>query len=94
VHLNLYSETCNSGHELLENLLNPVRISICYTIGIMSALTSGAIAQIRYLQRQAASLLLYQSVLKSPAGQAFLDLLQALHHSEVSLRQLVQSSGC
>jgi len=50
----------------------------------MSALTSGAIAQIRYLQRLAASLLLYQSVLKSPAGQAFIDLLQALHHSEVS----------
>ncbi len=50
----------------------------------MSALTSGAIAQIRYLQRQAASLLLYQSVFKSPVGQAFLDLLQALHHSEVS----------
>ena len=50
----------------------------------MSALTSAAIAQIRYLQRQAASLLLYQSVFKSPAGQAFLDLLQALHHSEVS----------
>ncbi len=50
----------------------------------MSALTSGAIAQIRYLQRQAASLLLYQSVFNSPAGQAFLDLLQALHHSEVS----------
>ncbi|NJK69246.1 MAG: ATP-binding protein [Microcoleus sp. CSU_2_2] len=50
----------------------------------MSALTSGAIAQIRYLQRQAASLLLYQSVLKSPIGQAFLDLLQALHHSDVS----------
>lgn len=50
----------------------------------MSALTSAAIAQIRYLQRQAASLLLYQSVFTSPAGQAFLDLLQALHHSEVS----------
>ena len=50
----------------------------------MSALTSGAIAQIRYLQRLAASLLLYQSVLKSPAGQAFVDLLQALHHSEAS----------
>jgi predicted AAA+ superfamily ATPase len=50
----------------------------------MSALTSGAIAQIRYLQRQTASLLLYQSVFTSPAGQAFLDLLQALHHSEVS----------
>ena len=50
----------------------------------MSALTSGAIAQIRYLQRQAASLLLYQSVFATPAGQAFLDLLQALHHSDVS----------
>ncbi len=59
-------------------------ISLRYTTAIMSALTSGAIAQIRYLQRQAASLLLYQSVFKSPAGQAFLDLLQALHHSEVS----------
>jgi uncharacterized protein len=84
VHLNLYSATCNKGHKLLENLLNPAGISNCYTIPIMSALTSGAIAQIRYLQRQAASLMLYQSVLKNPAGQAFLDLLQALHHSEVS----------
>jgi uncharacterized protein len=50
----------------------------------MSALTSQAIAQIRYLQRQAASLLLYQSVFTTPAGQAFLDLLQALHHSDIS----------
>ncbi len=50
----------------------------------MSTLTSGAIAQIRYLQRQTASLLLYQSVFKSPAGQAFLDLLHALHHSDIS----------
>ncbi|MCU0543824.1 MAG: ATP-binding protein [Oscillatoriaceae cyanobacterium Prado104] len=50
----------------------------------MSALNSQAIAQIRYLQRLAASLLLYRSVFKSPAGQAFLDLLQALHHSDAS----------
>ncbi len=84
VHLSLYSDSCDCGHKLLENLLNPVKISNCYTIALMSALTSGAIAQIRYLQRQAASLLLYQSVLTSPTAQAFLDLLQALHHSEVS----------
>jgi uncharacterized protein len=50
----------------------------------MSALNSQAIAQIRYLQRLAASLLLYRSVFHSPAGQAFLDLLQALHHSDAS----------
>ncbi len=50
----------------------------------MSALNSQAIAQIRYLQRLAASLLLYRSVFQSPAGQAFLDLLQALHHSDAS----------
>ncbi|MGL5059743.1 MAG: ATP-binding protein [Microcoleus sp.] len=50
----------------------------------MSALNSQAIAQIRYLQRLAASLLLYRSVFGNPAGQAFLDLLQALHHSDAS----------
>lgn len=50
----------------------------------MSALNSQAIAQIRFLQRQAASLLLYQSVLSGPVGQAFLKLLETLHHSDAS----------
>ena len=40
------------------------------------------IASIQFLQRQAASLLLYQSVLTGEVGQAFLNLLQALRHSD------------
>lgn len=59
-------------------------VSDCYTIINMSALNSQAIAQIRFLQRQAASLLLYQSILQGPLGQAFQELLQALHHSDAS----------
>lgn len=42
---------------------------------------SGA-ASIPLLQRQAASLLVYQSVLTDSVGQAFLQLLQALRHSD------------
>ncbi len=36
---------------------------------------------VQLLQRQAASLLLYQSVLSGEVGLAFLDLLEAIHHS-------------
>jgi len=50
----------------------------------MSSLISHAVAQIRTVQRQAASLLLYQSVLKTPVGQAFLDLLDAIHNSDTT----------
>jgi hypothetical protein len=42
-----------------------------------------AIESIRHLQQQVASLLLYRSVLSSEVGQAFLDLLDALYHSDV-----------
>lgn len=59
----------------------------------MPALNSQAIAEIRFLQRQAASLLLYQSVLKSAMGQAFLDLLQALHHSGENSLDCLQAYG-
>ncbi len=41
-----------------------------------------ATASIQSLQRQAASLLLYQSVLSGEVGQGFLNLLQALRHCE------------
>ncbi len=41
-----------------------------------------ALASIQFLQRQAASLLLYQSVFTGEVGQAFLNLLQALCHSD------------
>ncbi|NET34522.1 MAG: ATP-binding protein [Cyanothece sp. SIO1E1] len=39
------------------------------------------IASIQFLRQQAASLLLYQAVLETKVGQAFLDLLQAIHDS-------------
>ncbi len=42
-----------------------------------------AIESIRHLQQHAASLLLYQSVLSGEVGQAFLDLLDALYHSDI-----------
>lgn len=44
-----------------------------------------AIASLQFLQRSGASLLLYQSVLKSEVGCAFLNLLQALLKSEDEL---------
>ncbi|OCR02289.1 AAA+ family ATPase [Oscillatoriales cyanobacterium USR001] len=59
----------------------------------MPALNSQAIAEIRFLQRQAASLLLYQTVLKSPICQAFIDLLQALHHSGDNSFDCLQAYG-
>lgn len=59
----------------------------------MSSLTSQAIAQVRFLQRQAASLLLYQSVLSGSLGQAFLELLHALHHSDVNGFDCLQAYG-
>jgi hypothetical protein len=48
----------------------------------MSSPHTQDLSDIRYLQRQAASLLLYQSVLKDSVGEAFLNLLQALHHGD------------
>lgn len=50
----------------------------------MSYLNSQAIAQIKTIERQSASLLLYQSVLESSVGQTFQDLLQSLHHNDIS----------
>ncbi|KKD39917.1 ATP-binding protein [Limnoraphis robusta] len=46
----------------------------------MSSLNPQLIAQVRFLQRQAASLLLYQSVFTEAMGQAFLNLLEALEN--------------
>jgi uncharacterized protein len=41
-----------------------------------------ATTSIQLLQRQAASLLLYQSILAGEVGQAFVNLLQSFHHSD------------
>lgn len=54
---------------------------------------SQVIASVQFLQRQAASLLLYQSVLKSEVGQAFLNLLQTLVESDAEELNCIKAYG-
>lgn len=63
-------------------------------MAIMPKLDSTAIATIQTLQRQAASLLLYQDVLSNPASQAFLNLLNTLTQIEVNVTDCLQAYGC
>ncbi len=49
--------------------------------------------KVQYLQRQAASLLLYQSVLQGEVGIAFLDLLQAIRYTDADARGCLQAYG-
>lgn len=58
----------------------------------MSATTS-FYPQIQFLQRQAASLLLYQSVLQTDVGIAFLELLQAIRYAEADATGTLQAYG-
>ncbi|MGF1673406.1 MAG: ATP-binding protein [Rivularia sp. (in: cyanobacteria)] len=51
------------------------------------------IAQVQFLQRQAASLLLYQSVLEGEVGKAFLDLLQTIRYPNAEARDCLQAYG-
>jgi predicted AAA+ superfamily ATPase len=60
---------------------------------IMSSFDASAIASIHFLQRQAASLLLYQSVLFGEVGGSFLDLLQALRHRDPQGLSYLQAYG-
>ncbi len=59
----------------------------------MSSLNSQIISQVRFLQRQSASLLLYQEVLNDEIGQAFLNLLDAFHQGEVSIVNCLKAYG-
>ncbi|MBW4577066.1 MAG: ATP-binding protein [Aphanothece sp. CMT-3BRIN-NPC111] len=62
----------------------------------MSSRNTQDLSEIRFLQRQAASLLLYQSILTDEVGQAFLNLLQAIHQSysgEASALDCLQAYG-
>ncbi|BAY25744.1 hypothetical protein NIES2100_55520 [Calothrix sp. NIES-2100] len=59
----------------------------------MSTVSTSSYAKIQFLQRQAASLLLYQSVLKSEVGIAFLDLLQAIRYTDADGRGCLQAYG-
>lgn len=52
-----------------------------------------AIAQVQFLQRQAASLLLYQSVLQGEVGLAYLDLLQAIRYTDADAQSCLQAYG-
>lgn len=51
------------------------------------------LSSIRFLQRQAASLLLYQGVLVGTVGQSFLNLLQVLHHGDPSGTDCLEAYG-
>jgi predicted AAA+ superfamily ATPase len=48
---------------------------------------------VQFLQRQAASLLLYQSVLESDVGRAFLNLLQTIRYTDADGRDCLQAYG-
>ncbi|MBN3958173.1 ATP-binding protein [Nostoc sp. NMS8] len=55
--------------------------------------STSSYTKVQYLQRQAASLLLYQSVLQSEVGMAFLELLQAIRYAEADARGCLQAYG-
>lgn len=59
----------------------------------MALMATPAVDSIQLLQRQAASLLLYQSVLGGEVGQAFLNLLQALRQSDSEGLNCLQAYG-
>ncbi|WP_413168246.1 ATP-binding protein [Capilliphycus salinus ALCB114379] len=59
----------------------------------MSSLNPQLIAQVHFLQRQAASLLVYQSVLTEAMGQAFLNLLAVLERESNPL-DCLRAYGC
>lgn len=59
----------------------------------MPTASNSSYAKVQFLQRQAASLLLYQSVLQTEVGIAFLDLLQAIRYSEADARSCLQAYG-
>ncbi|MGB3639917.1 MAG: ATP-binding protein [Rivularia sp. (in: cyanobacteria)] len=52
-----------------------------------------AIESVQFLQRQAASLLLYQSVFEGEVGKAFLNLLQAIRYPNAEARDCLQAYG-
>ncbi len=52
-----------------------------------------AITTVKFLQRQAASLLLYQTVLWNEVGDAFLDLLQAIRYTDADAQNCLQAYG-
>lgn len=59
----------------------------------MPMANTSSYTKVQYLQRQAASLLLYQSVLQGEVGMAFLELLQAIRYTDADARGCLQAYG-
>ncbi|MEH2312916.1 MAG: ATP-binding protein [Nostoc sp.] len=59
----------------------------------MPMTNTSSYTNVQYLQRQAASLLLYQSVLQGEVGIAFLELLQAIRYTDADARSCLQAYG-
>ena len=59
----------------------------------MSTLNTSSHTKVQFFQRQAASLLLYQSVLMDKVAIAFLDLLQAIRYTDADGRDCLQAYG-
>ncbi|WP_298915700.1 ATP-binding protein [uncultured Nostoc sp.] len=59
----------------------------------MPITNTSSYTKVQYLQRQAASLLLYQSVLQGEVGIAFLELLQAIRYTDADARGCLQAYG-
>lgn len=55
--------------------------------------STSSYTKVQHLQRQAASLLLYQSVLQGEVGMAFLELLQAIRYTDADARGCLQAYG-
>jgi predicted AAA+ superfamily ATPase len=59
----------------------------------MPTANSTSYTTVQFLQRQAASLLLYQSILTSEVGSTFLNLLQTIRYTDVDGRDCLQAYG-
>ncbi|MFN6464771.1 MAG: ATP-binding protein [Nostoc sp. DedVER02] len=59
----------------------------------MPITNTSSYTKVQYLQRQAASLLLYQSVLQGEVGMAFLELLQAIRYTDSDARGCLEAYG-
>jgi predicted AAA+ superfamily ATPase len=59
----------------------------------MSTVNTSSYTKVQFFQRQAASLLIYQSVLKGEVAIAFLDLLQAIRYTDADGRDCLQAYG-
>jgi len=68
-------------------------VKYTYTDQLMSTINTSFHTKVQFLQRQAASVLLYQSVLQTEVGIAFLELLQAIRYTDGDGRNCLQAYG-